>query len=145
MIFKAIHLKKPMLSSTIDIIMVDNMVKDAPLIISNIFKTSIQGTMPATNTVKAPIVVGIVSLIPNGLHNMRIIVNVKIIDIKTICELSIYLRRLVFGWCNFYGIRSGLILRFYKKRIEDSPNYRKKQNHHSMSSFQLALNGILRL
>jgi hypothetical protein len=81
MMFMAIHLKKPMLSKTTDIIIVDRIVKEAPLTISKIFKTSLHGTIPEINTIAAPILVGIISLIPNGLHNMSMMVNKKIVVI----------------------------------------------------------------
>lgn len=57
--------KKPILSKTMDIIIVDNIVSAGPLAILNIPTTSCQETIPIINTIPAPIVVGMVSFMPN--------------------------------------------------------------------------------
>lgn len=48
-----------------DIIIVDNIVSAGPLAILNIPTTSCQETIPIINTIPAPIVVGMVSFMPN--------------------------------------------------------------------------------
>jgi hypothetical protein len=70
-----------------DIIIVDNMVREGPLTIFNIPITSDQETMPVIKTIAAPKVVGTVSFIPSGLHSINRIVNVKTINIS-VRELS---------------------------------------------------------
>ena len=87
-IFNATHRKKPILSSTIVIIMVDNIVNAGPLTISIIPKTSFQETIPAIKTIAAPIDVGIASFIPYGLQSINIIVSVKTMIIMVILGSS---------------------------------------------------------
>ena len=106
----AIQLKKPKLSNTIVIIMVDRIVSEGPLTILRISVMSVQDTIPPISTSAAPMVVGIVSFIPKGLHNIKTIVNVKIISMM-MSELShIYIRRLItlnfrFYWFLFKFLR----------------------------------------
>ncbi|GAB6153932.1 hypothetical protein JCM17380_26820 [Desulfosporosinus burensis] len=56
--------KKPMLSRTMDITIVDRIVREAPLTIPSIVFKSLKGTIPARKMKTALIVGGMDSLIP---------------------------------------------------------------------------------
>lgn len=62
--FIAAHRKNPMLSKTMDMTIVERIVIEAPVTVSNIVRTSDRGTRPINKIVAAAIAVGIDSLIP---------------------------------------------------------------------------------
>jgi hypothetical protein len=103
--------------------MVEIMVKDAPLTILKIARMSVRGTIPISKVIAAPMVVGIVSLMPKGLHNINIIVSEKIIIISKTSELPIYFCRLASrekGCVRYFCINESLLcfLFDFKRRLE---------------------------
>jgi hypothetical protein len=88
----ATHLKKPTLSNTIDMTMVDIIVIEAPLTILKITVTSDSGTIPTKRTRKAAIEVGTVSLIPLGFHTINEIVSRKSVIMKVVWKSTILFR-----------------------------------------------------
>jgi hypothetical protein len=94
----AAHLKKPMLSRTIDITIVDRIVTEAPLTVSKMEETSENGTIPSNNRTLAAIEAGIDSLTPNGLHIIKQTVRTKIATVKRAIALLIGLRHTFYGF-----------------------------------------------
>ena len=88
----AAHLKNPMLSRTMDITIVDKMVMEAPVTVSKIVNTSVRGTSPINKIEAAAIEVGIDSLIPYGLHRIKITVSANMEIINTVIVLIIGIR-----------------------------------------------------
>ncbi|MNQ96398.1 hypothetical protein D3C85_1120010 [compost metagenome] len=80
----AAHLKTPILSNTIDITIVDIMVMLAPLTMEAIWYTPVRGTIPKARKIIAPRVVGIDSLIPNGLQIINNVTVTKTIEITAV-------------------------------------------------------------
>jgi hypothetical protein len=86
----ATHLKKPTLSRTIDITMVDKIVIEAPLTMLKISNKLEKGTMPNSKKREAPIAAGIVSFTFQGFHSIISIVKRKIETVKN--RLKSYIR-----------------------------------------------------
>jgi hypothetical protein len=89
---KAAQRKNPMLSNTMDIIMVEMIVIAAPLTVPIMLYTSDKGTMPARKNNNAPIAVGMDSFIPRGLHTMKPIVAANTTKVKIRVPSNIRLR-----------------------------------------------------
>jgi len=80
----AAHRKIPILSKTIDITIVDIMVMLAPLTMEAMWYTPVRGTIPNARKIKAPRVVGMDSLIPNGLQIINNVTVKKTMEITAV-------------------------------------------------------------
>jgi hypothetical protein len=86
----AAQLKKPILSKTFDMIIVDRIVREAPLTIPNIFDTSLKGTIPARMINTALMAVGMDSLIPSGLQMRKKTIRKKTLSVYKTVKSYIY-------------------------------------------------------
>jgi hypothetical protein len=77
---KATHRKKPILSNTIDIMIVEIIVIDAPVTVPNTYFRSARLTIPNEHSKNAPIAGGIASFMPLGLHNINSTVARKMVN-----------------------------------------------------------------
>ena len=80
----ATHLKRPTLSKTSDMTMVERIVKEGPLTSFSILLTSVKGTIPNIISSTAPIVVGMVSFSPKGFQIINSTVKKKMIRVKLV-------------------------------------------------------------
>ena len=105
----AAHRKKPMLSNTMDITIVERIVIDAPLTVSKIVSTSLKGTIPSNKMQAAAIDVGMDSLMPNGLHMIKKTVRAKIVTIKHSVILLISIRHTFNGFLHKMMVKKSRI------------------------------------
>jgi hypothetical protein len=77
----AAHRNTPILSNTIHMTMVEIMVMDGPLTSLNISRISLNGTTPATKSSIAPMIAGMASFIPRGLHMIKRVVIANIVNV----------------------------------------------------------------
>jgi hypothetical protein len=104
-ILKAAQRKKPTLSRTMDITIVERMVREAPLTNPRILNTSLRGTIPVKKTNKALMAGGTDSLIPWGLQKRNNTIKEKIIAVERVSKSSMHhtltVLRLIPGKCDF--------------------------------------------